>query len=335
VAKKSSPAGPNFSFTARLSRTLRAIVRGELFTITIAVAIAMAATRYAMLRHIALVAKTRHVPLTEAVRVAAALQKQVARDASPIWGLQACVSAFASLTEVPIGYWPLIVTDGIHEPGAAGIHLDRHGRPFALVEHGPTWSLSASHECLEMLVDPSGNRQVSGPSPAPGQGEVSFLVEVCDPSEDAQFGYTIDGILLSDFCTPAFFEHAGSGGRYSFTGAIKGPLEILKNGYLSWYDPVGRCWYQEQYFGSNPKFTALGLPGAAYRCMREFANRGEVDHRRLSHVNAASAIMRQTMTRRQQHSDASAAAAELLEEEIAALSRRLAGTSLRRPARRA
>jgi hypothetical protein len=144
-----------------------------------------------MLRHIALVARTKHVSLAEATRVAAALQKQVARDAGPIWALQASISAFATLKDVPIGYWPVLIMDDIHHPGAAGIHLDKYGRPFALVEYGPIWSLTASHECLEILVDPSGNRQFSGPSPAPGQGEVSFPVEVCDPSEGAQFGYTI------------------------------------------------------------------------------------------------------------------------------------------------
>jgi hypothetical protein len=287
-----------------------------------------------MVRHIALVAKTNHVPLAEAARVAAALQKQVARDAGPIWDLQASISAFAALKDVPIGYWPVLVMDDIHDPDAAGIHHDRHGRPFALVEYGPTWSLAASHECLEMLVDPSGNRQFSGPSPAPDQGEVNFLVEVCDASEDAQFGYTIDGVLLSDFYTPSFFEHVGSGGRYSFTGAIKRPLEVLKNGYLSWYEPVAKNWYQAQFFGSSPKFTALGQPSEAYRCMREFTNRGEVDHRRLSHVSAASAVMRHALSRRRQHVDASAAMAEFLDEEIADLRQRLGGATGARRMRR-
>jgi hypothetical protein len=282
-----------------------------------------------MLRHIALVGKTRRVPLAEVAKVAAALQKQIARDAGPIWGLKASVSAFAAPGDIPIGYWPILIMDDIHDPGAAGMHIDKHGRPFVLVEYGPTWSLTASHECLELLVDPSGNQQVSGPSPAPGQGEVNFLLEVCDPSEDAQFGYTIDGVLLSDFYTPAFFEHAGSGARYSFTGAIKAPLEVLKNGYLSWYEPVLKSWFQQQYFGSSPKFIDLGPPGPAFRCMREFTNRGEVDHRRLSHVSATSTVMRNALTRRRQHADASVAFGQFLDGEIADLGRRL-GTAARR-----
>lgn len=287
-----------------------------------------------MLRHIALVSRTRHVALSETAHVAAALQKQIARDAAPIWDLEASLSAYATLRDVPIGYWPILIVDDIHDPNTAGFHIDSRGQPYALVEYGPSWSLTASHESLEMLVDPSGNREVSGPSPAAEQGEVNFLVEACDPSADAQFAYGIDGILVSDFCTPAYFAHAGAGGRYSFTGAITEPLQVLKNGYLSWYEPRTNIWYQQQFFGTAPRMIELGEPGAEYRCLREFTNRGEVDHRRLSHVSAASSAMRVAAIRQRQHSDASTAHAELLDQEIMALAQRLGTHTARRRARR-
>jgi hypothetical protein len=44
-----------------------------------------------------------------------------------------------------------------------------------------------------MLVDPSGNRTQIGDSPKSNQGRVEFLVEVCDPSEAANFGYSVNG----------------------------------------------------------------------------------------------------------------------------------------------
>jgi len=234
------------------------------------------------------------------------------------------------MREVPIGYWPMLISDDIPDPAAAGVHLDRHGNPYSLIEYGPTWTLLASHECIEMLVDPSGNRQVSGPSPMQGQGEVGYLVEVCDPCADAQHGYTIDGVLVSDFCSPQFFEHSGSGARYSFTGAVKQPLEVLRNGYLSWHDPISRAWYQQQHFGGTPRFIVLGQPDAGYRCMREFTNRGEADHRRLSHFSAVTSIPPRTQHRLRQHAGASAAAAEMLNEEIDELGERLGNRKLAR-----
>jgi hypothetical protein len=75
--------------------------------------------------------------------------------------------------------------DDIGTPGAAGIHEDKNGQPFALVTASSNldeWSSTASHEALEMLIDPFGNRLVAGDSPKSDQGRVSFLVEVCDPS---------------------------------------------------------------------------------------------------------------------------------------------------------
>jgi len=35
---------------------------------------------------------------------------------------------------------------------------------------------------------------------------VEFLVEVADPPEDPQFGYTVNGFLVSDFLTPRFYD---------------------------------------------------------------------------------------------------------------------------------
>ena len=126
------------------------------------------------------------VPHSDVLKVSAALQKQATRDLGPIWEVSATVDAFEKLEDVPVGYWPMRVMDDIQVDGAAGIHEDENGQPFALITASSdlnTWSLTASHEAFEMLVDPFGNRVIAGDSPKPDQGRASFLVEVCDPSE--------------------------------------------------------------------------------------------------------------------------------------------------------
>ena len=116
-----------------------------------------------------------------------------------------------------------------------------------------------------MLADPFGNRLIAGASPKPGQDRVEFLVEVSDPSEAIEFGYSVNGIQLSDFYTPHFFDPVqGSGVRYSFTGAITKPRQVLKGGYLSWHDPLTDHWFQETFFsGSKPTFVDLGKLSAS------------------------------------------------------------------------
>ena len=179
-------------------------------------------------QQLALVPDGVKVSSSELTRVASALSKQVARDFTPIWNVHATVDAFATLEDVPTDYWPIIIAKEVED--AAGFHDDEHGQPFALVEFGPEWSLTASHECLEMLADPFGRRLRAGNMLPQAvklrqpERRVRYLVEVCDPSEAGEFAYQVNGVLVSDFYTPDFFDPVTvSSVRYSFTGAIKAP----------------------------------------------------------------------------------------------------------------
>ncbi|MFD9794297.1 hypothetical protein ACFWXK_25480 [Streptomyces sp. NPDC059070] len=213
-----------------------------------------------LVTQLALVSETDRITSSALQKVAAALQKQAIRDFAPLWQIPASVDAFEKLSDVPVGYWPLIVRDDIGQPGAAGVHMDKNGQPFSLIQYSDSWSLTASHEMLEMLGDPWGNRLVAGQSPKPGQGVVEFLVEVADPSEAPENGYTINGLLVSDFFTPHFYDPVTAPGvRYSFTGKLDGPRKILPGGYLSWRDPVSDHWWQQVWFGTpKPQFRDLG-----------------------------------------------------------------------------
>jgi hypothetical protein len=220
-----------------------------------------------LLRQVALVSESDQINPGDLTTVSAALQKQVTRDLVQFWNLKATVDAFPQLEDVPIGYWPIIVKDNIGF-NAAGIHLDENNQPFALVTASgerDVWSLTTSHELIEMLVDPFGNRLMAGDSPKPDQTRVQFLVEACDPSEAAEFAYTVNGILVSDFYSVRFFDPvAGPGVRYSFTGAITQPREVLRGGYLSWLDVASNTWWQETWFsGNRPTFRNLGQMSAS------------------------------------------------------------------------
>jgi hypothetical protein len=48
--------------------------------------------------------------------------------------------------------------------------------------------------------------------------------------------------MVSDFCTPRFFDPVAAPAiRYSFTGALARPLQVLPGGYISWIN-AGRAW---------------------------------------------------------------------------------------------
>lgn len=216
-----------------------------------------------LLRQVALVSESEQINPSDLAEVAAALQKQATRDLVQFWDLKATVDAFPRLEDVPLGYWPIMVMDDIHTDGAAGVHEDEQGQPFALVTADgdrDVWSLTCSHEMIEMLVDPFGNRLIASDSPKADQGRVQILVEACDPSEASEFAYTVNGVRVSDFYSVRFFDPvAASGVRYSFTGAISEPRQVLQGGYLSWVDPTTDSWWQETWFeGDQPSFRELG-----------------------------------------------------------------------------
>lgn len=210
--------------------------------------------------NLALVVESPRVQAGEATEVAAALQRQISRDFSPLWRIEGTIDAFHALEDVPPGYWPILVRTGAAMKGILGIHLDERGQPFALVRDIPQWPFIASHEVLEMLADPHGNRLIPGGSLKPGQGLVDYLVEVCDPCVEIEFGYSVNGILVSDFITPNFYDPiAVPGVRYSFSGNVERPRSLLPGGYVAFREPAtGDWWIADQSQDYELTFRALG-----------------------------------------------------------------------------
>lgn len=198
-----------------------------------------------MLRaQLALITQSASVDFSAVGIISAAVQKQIARDLTRYWPVQATIDAFQRLGDQPPDYWPIIIRDDIGYPGAKGVHWSDDNQPFALVQSSfvrDHVSLAVSHEALEMIVDPSGNRVIVGDALSPGQGRVNYLVEICDPDQGLDHAYKVNDVYVSDFVTPAYFDPVGQPGvAYSFCGHIRGPREVLEGGYISWIDPPTR-----------------------------------------------------------------------------------------------
>jgi hypothetical protein len=188
---------------------------------------------------------------------AIALNLQVTRDLPQFWPVTATVTYLPNPDKIPAGIWPVQLVKTL-PPNEGGFHSDKHKQPYAKViasRNDPSWTIDASHEILEMLVDPYGNRMQSSVAIEiirgkiqDGTGQYGYLVEACDPCEDNSYAYTVNGVAVSDFITPHFYDPmVTSGTRYSFTGAIKGPRQILPGGYISWVNTEIDEWQQLMY----------------------------------------------------------------------------------------
>lgn len=206
-----------------------------------------------MIHHIALISQTARVSQAQLAPVAASLSKQIVRDFAPIWGVTGTVQAFEKDHDAPGDYYRVFVMDDIHEPDAAGFHTDQNHQPYALVQWAPDWTITASHEVLEMLADPLGNTLVAGTV----EGKrVRILREVCDPCE--AFHYPINGIQMSDFLRPEWYLPTAFGiQKTSFLGNLNKPQAVAQGGYFSWLDPADNHWFQLTDFGTV-EITDLG-----------------------------------------------------------------------------
>jgi hypothetical protein len=212
---------------------------------------------------------------------AIALNLQVTRDLPQFWQVSATVMYLPNPKKVPAGVWPVQLVKTL-PPDEGGFHSDKHKQPYAKViasPSDPTWTIDASHEILEMLVDPYGNRMQSSVAIEivngkiqDGTGQFGYLVEACDPCEDNSYAYTINGVAVSDFITPHFYDPMVTPGtRYSFTGAIKGPRQILPGGYISWVNTVKDEWQQLMYVDPSKPPTIQNIgPASSSKSLREW-----------------------------------------------------------------
>lgn len=189
--------------------------------------------------------------------VVPALQTQVTRDFAPVWGVDADLDFVPKGQPAPTGHWWLVVLDNSDQAGALGYHdMTSEGLPLGKVfagtdkAFGAQWTVTASHELLEMLVDPAINLTALTMTPFDFNHNVVgrlYAYEVCDPCEADGDGYQIDGVLVSDFVFPAWFESFRpiSSTQFDQQSKMINPFQLLPGGYAGVYDMTsGTGWQQ-------------------------------------------------------------------------------------------
>jgi hypothetical protein len=185
-----------------------------------------------------------------------AINAQIAHDYKPYWHISAELRLEGSIGKDPdekalpelrgdavIYLWNDTNVDdalGYHETNAAGVPFGFIFTELSAEMHEP-WSVTLSHEALELIGDPEVNLLVTGPHPADPNKEVFHWYEMCDAVQDER--YTIDGVGVSNFLLPLYFTTgAEAGGRNDFLGARKGrkalkSFGIAPGGYIGFYNP--------------------------------------------------------------------------------------------------
>src|SRR5712691_1736323 len=160
----------------------------------------------------------------------AAMQYYIVKFIVPVWGTPANL---VKTTDFRPGAWAIVFLDNADQPGALAYHdLTPDGLPESKVfvkttlDNHDLVSVSASHELVEMLVDPATNIMTTGPDP-----KAVYAYESADPVE--QLSFKVNGIPMTDFVYPAYFEvfHKAGSVRFDQMKKVNKPFQILSGGY--------------------------------------------------------------------------------------------------------
>ena len=199
---------------------------------------------------------TRTLKDEDVQTVLRAVNTQIALDFEPYWHMGARLRLEGAGSRLDRQAPPELRGDAIiylwdrhaDVSDAVGYHkANRHGLPYGFVfaqiakELREPWSVTLSHEALELIADPESNTVVAGPCPGQRHRYVFYWYEVCDAVQDET--YRVLGVDVSNFVLPSYFSaHPKAGGRNDFLGhQHKGkrlaPFGVNPGGYVGYYDP--------------------------------------------------------------------------------------------------
>ena len=192
------------------------------------------------------------LPDAEIQCVIRAINRQVKEDFESYWSLSARLRLEGHSSKKPNIQNPadmrgdavIYVWDKSDVEDAIGYHdLNNRGIPFGFVfldiarQLGEDWSVTLSHEALELIGDPEVNLLVAGPHPAPSQQrDVFHWYEMCDAVQSET--YKIDGVNVSNFILPLYFTGGDEfDGRNDFLGSALKSFGVNPGGYVGFFDP--------------------------------------------------------------------------------------------------
>jgi hypothetical protein len=188
-----------------------------------------------------------------------AINRQIAEDFEPYWSLGAQLRLEGKSTVKPTkqsladmrGDAVLYMWDELDVDDALGYHdQNNRGIPYGFVftelarELQENWTVTLSHEALELIGDPEVNLLVVGPHPADRRVNVFHWYEMCDAVQAET--YEIDGVEVANFVLPLYFTGGDErGGRNDFLGKSHQGVTLCSfgvnpGGYIGFFDPRSR-----------------------------------------------------------------------------------------------
>lgn len=205
---------------------------------------------------ISLINRSHSLSDAEILPAVRAINRQIKEDFEPYWSLTATLRLEGAIGSKPDkanladmrGDAVIYLADKADVANALGYHeANFRGIPYGFVfielceQLKENWTVTLSHEALELLGDAQGNLLVQGPHPANPHKTVFHWFEMCDAVQSET--YKIDGVEVSNFVLPLYFTpEEQEGGRNDFLGTLHAgrglhSFGVNPGGYIGFYDP--------------------------------------------------------------------------------------------------
>ena len=231
---------------------------------------------------ICIVNQSNNIDIDEFHSGVGAIRHQLNTDFNSVWGGTYDVIP----TNEPLtNYIPVYIRDSI-SGNVAGYHWsDLGAMAYAIVEWGPEWTLTASHECIEMIFDPFGHATARCYLPASitDNSNATFQViqELCDPCQNINCAYKVNynghDFLVSDFVTDNYYSYNSSDvDMLTFNNKkhknIKSPCDIAPGGTLGWIGDDNNLYQAVSDLNGAITVNELGPFDVTLGPLREFLN---------------------------------------------------------------
>jgi hypothetical protein len=219
-----------------------------------------------------------------------AVNRQIAEDFYPYWGYRATLRLEGRASTKPeieepwelrgdaiIYLWTKAEVEGV-----LGYHAENfRGLPCGFVftdlaqELGEPYSVTLSHEALELIADANVNKLAAGPHPAEPRAVLHWY-EMCDAVQAET--YKIDGVDVSNFVLPLYFTPGEQiGGLNDFLGRThRGrtlqSFGVNPGGYVGYLDPLSNqmeTWHMPDDEDAKRRLSIKQETGLTRRSLRK------------------------------------------------------------------
>lgn len=233
---------------------------------------------------ISVVSRDPRIPTKQLLEAIRAINIQIERDFAPYWHKtgrlrleswdpdtsRGKLSGLRGDAILYIVREPNDDLDGYHEHHQSGVPV---GFVFTSLaeELDEAWSVTLSHEALELLADPECNLLCKGPHPDPAEHgrHVFHWLEVCDAVQTET--YEIDRVAVCNFVLPRYYTGGEElDGRNDFLatqteGQLLRSFSCNPGGYIGFFDPEhkdSKTFMNSEAAKRRAKIKAARLRGA-------------------------------------------------------------------------